>query len=262
MYSQSTPLSIHSFPGDYQMNVDMPGGRAGSGAGIPAYQRIKNYVVDNIRNGVWKAGDPIPTEQALCDMFGVSRMTVNRALRELVTAGLLVRHKGAGSFVAPPKFQSTLIQIRSIAHDIRDRGHTHHSKVLALESLHATDSQREELGIPPRQPLYRSVIVHYENNTPLQVEDRLVDATVAPDYLEQDWHRQTPNEYLMQVAPLPVGRYLIEIRQPPADVAAALSMPAGAPCLVMERTTYSNNRFASHAVMWHPGDRYRFTGTW
>lgn len=244
------------------MKKDTPGTPIGSQDTMPAYQRIKNFVVDNIRNGVWKAGDPIPTEQALCDMFGVSRMTVNRALRELVTAGLLVRHKGAGSFVAFPKFQSTLIQIRSIAHDIRDRGHQHHCKVLTLEQLVATADQSEQFGVAARQPLFRSVILHYENSTPLQVEDRLVDATVAPDYLKQDWRKQTPNEYLMQVAPLPVGRYLIEIRQPSPEVASALTMPASAPCLVMERTTFSNNRFASHAVMWHPGERYRFTGTW
>lgn len=244
------------------MKTAKSGMPAGAVSDIPAYQRIKNYVIDNIRSGVWKAGDPIPTEQALCEMFGVSRMTVNRALRELVTAGLLVRHKGAGSFVAPPKFQSTLIQIRSIAHDIRDRGHTHHCKVLTLERLTATSEQSDRFGIPAQQPLFRSVIVHYEDSTPLQVEDRLVDAMVAPDYLEQDWHKRTPNEYLMQVAPLPTGRYIIEIRQPSTHVASALSMPASSPCLVMERTTFSNDRFASHAVMWHPGDRYRFTGNW
>ena len=52
---------------------------------LPAYLRIKNFVFKKIQDGVWREGDLIPTELALCDTFGVSRMTVNRALRELAS---------------------------------------------------------------------------------------------------------------------------------------------------------------------------------
>ncbi|GAB2913206.1 histidine utilization repressor [Paralcaligenes sp. KSB-10] len=226
----------------------------------PAYQQIKNYVLEQIQNGVWKEGDLIPTELALCETFNVSRMTVNRALRELTTDQLLVRYKGSGTFVAQPKFQSTLIEIRSIAQDIRDRGHRHSSKVLQLESLPANDIQARRFQIAPETKLFRSVIVHYENDIAIQIEDRLVDSSVAPDYLEQNWETQTPNEYLMRVAPLPSGQYTIEVRLPTKEIAAPLDIPVSQPCLVMDRITFSNRAFTSNATMWHPGNRYKFAG--
>ena len=228
---------------------------------LPAYVQIKNYVLDKLQRSEWREGDLIPTERVLCEMFGVSRMTVNRALRELTNDGLLVRFKGSGTYVAPPKYQTTLIEIRNIAQDIRDRGHTHSSKVLHTGSMTATPEQAQKFRLDPGVTLFHSIMVHYENGVPIQVEDRLVDASVAPDYLEQDWTEMTPNEYLMRVAPLPSGEYSIEVRQPGKDIAECLDIALSQPCLVMDRTTYSNNVFTTHVTMWHPGNRYKFTGT-
>src|SRR5690606_38116108 len=146
----------------------------------PAYLKIKNYVLAQIQNGVWQEGDLIPTEMALCETFKVSRMTVNRALRELTADQLLVRYKGSGTYVAQPKFQSTLIEIRSIAQDIRERGHRHSSKVISLDSLKASAAQSRRFGIGTGAALFHSVIVHYENDVPIQIEDRVIDSEVAP----------------------------------------------------------------------------------
>lgn len=210
----------------------------------PAYQRIKDYVLQQIQSGAWREGDLIPTELSLCDTFKVSRMTVNRALRELTADQLLVRYKGSGTYVAQPKFQSTLIEIRSIAQDIRDRGHIHTSKVLALETLAATKAQALRFRIASQTRLFRSVIVHFENDVAIQVEDRVVDAAAAPDYLKQDWQRITPNEYLMRVAPLPTGQYTIEVKLPGKDIAEQLDIALTQACLVMDRTTFSNHAFS------------------
>lgn len=227
---------------------------------LPAYQQIKNYVLDQIQHGVWREGDLIPTELSLCETFRVSRMTVNRALRELTADQLLVRYKGSGTYVAQPKFQSTLIEIRNIAQDVRDRGHRHTSKVLHTGSLTASKAQAQRFRIRCGTILLHSIIVHHENDIPIQIEDRLVDSTVAPDYLEQDWSTMTPNQYLMRVAPLPTGQYTIEVRLPDKKIADSLDIPTSQPCLVMDRITFSNNVFTSQATMWHPGNRYKFTG--
>ncbi|WP_341668384.1 histidine utilization repressor [Alcaligenes sp. SDU_A2] len=229
-------------------------------AAAPVYLQIKTFVLDKIQSGEWREGDLVPTELALCEQFDVSRMTVNRALRELTNDGLLVRIKGSGTYVAQPKFQSTLIEIRNIAQDIRERGHEHSSQVLSIERLQATQAQARQYGIPVDTPLFHSIIVHAENGQPIQYEDRIVDARIAPDYLEQDWSRQTPNEYLMRVAPLPSGFFTIEVQVPPATIAQALHMNERQPCLVMERITSSSGQFTTHARLWHPGDRYKFAG--
>lgn len=226
----------------------------------PAYLQIKSFVLDKIQSGKWKEGHLIPTELTLCAQFSVSRMTVNRALRELSNDGLLIRIKGSGTYVAQPKYQSTLIEIRSIAQDIRDRGHVHSSQMLNIERLKATAKQAKAYEIKTGSPLFRSIIVHLENDMPIQYEDRLVDATRAPDYMKQDWRLITPNEYLTRVAPLPKGFYTIEVKETPEKIATALSMKSKDPCLVLNRTTYSGGLFTSFARMWHPGDRYKFSG--
>ena len=109
---------------------------------LPAYQAIKDHILARIDSGEWGEGSLIPSENELARQFNVARMTVNRALRELTDAQVLTRTKGAGTYVAPPKYQSTLVEIRSIAEEIRARGHRHSAVVLTLESIKAMGSGR------------------------------------------------------------------------------------------------------------------------
>ena len=226
----------------------------------PAYRRIKDYVREQIARGVWKEGDVLPTELALCRQFSVSRMTVHRALRELTSDQLLVRYQGSGTYVAPAKIPSTLIEIRSIAEDIRERGHKHSCRVLLLQQSKVTAAQAERFQLKIGAPLFRSIIVHYESATPIQLENRVVDALRLPDYLGQDWSLTTPNEYLMYAAPMPTGQYTIEVKLPPPEIAEPLDIPIEQPCLVLDRVTFSAGAFASQAVMWYPGNRYKLAG--
>lgn len=227
---------------------------------LPAYQRIKDYVREQIERGIWREGDLIPTERALCDQFGVSRMTVHRAMRELTADQWLIRQQGSGTYVAPAKIPSTLIEIRSIAQDIQDRGHRHSCRVLLLESTRVNAAQSKRFGLDIGAPLFHSRIVHYENDTPIQLEDRVVDALRLPDYLDQNWNVTTPNEYLMRMAPMPSGEYTIEVKLPSIEVASPLDIPPDQPCLVLDRITQSGGAFASHAIMWYPGNRYKLAG--
>ena len=87
------------------------------------YARVKEYIRSTIQSGAWRAGDRIPSELNLVDTLGVSRMTINRALRELTDEGLLKRLSGVGTFVAEAKPQSTLLMIADIGDEIRSRGH-------------------------------------------------------------------------------------------------------------------------------------------
>lgn len=234
--------------------------RVGGPHPTPAYQRIKDHVREQIARGVWKDGDVIPTELALCRQFDVSRMTVHRALRELTSDQVLVRYQGSGTYVAPAKIPSTLIEIRSIAEDIRERGHEHSCRVLLLQRAKVTAAQAARFQLKIGAPLFRSIIVHYENAVPIQLENRVVDAARLPDYLTQDWSQTTPNEYLMHAAPMPSGRYTIEVKLPPPEIAEPLDIPAEQPCLVLDRVTFSAGVFASQAVMWYPGNRYKLAG--
>lgn len=226
----------------------------------PAFQRIKEHVLRQIHDGHWREGDAIPGEQALAREFGVSRMTVNRALRELSSEQVLERVQGSGTFVAQQKFLATLVELRNIADEITARGHTHSSELQLLARGRATDLLAHQLRLAPRATVFHSVIVHLENGQPLQVEDRWVNPQVAPDYLRQDFTQCTPNAYLMQVAPLQGVDFQIEADTPNDEVRQLLHMQAGEFCLVLRRVTYSMGQVASVAAMWHPAKRYRFTG--
>ena len=227
----------------------------------PIFQRIKDYLVAEIASGRWKEGDLVPSEQALVRQFGVARMTVNRAVRELTAEQVLTRRQGSGTYVAPQKYQATLVEIRNIADEIRARGRTHRSDLRLLEASPADAALAAQFELAAGAPLFHSVIVHFENDAPIQVEDRWVDPSCAPAYLEQDFTRITPNEHLTAVAPLQGATYRIEALPAPAGVAAMLAMQAGQCCLVLQRRTTSAGKVASVVTMWHPGHLCQFTGS-
>jgi GntR family histidine utilization transcriptional repressor len=228
---------------------------------LPIFQRIKDYLLAEIAAGRWKEGDVIPSEQALVKQFGVSRMTVNRAVRELTTEQVLTRRQGSGTYVAQQKYQATLLEIKSIADEIRARGHVHRSSLQLLERARAGELLAKQFALAPEQPLFHSLIVHYENGVPIQVEDRWVNPALAPDYMAQDFSAITPNEYLMAAAPLQGATYSIEALSPPREIADMLAVDTRQACLVLRRQTRSGGQVASIATMWHPGHRYQFAGS-
>jgi GntR family histidine utilization transcriptional repressor len=104
------------------------------------------------------------------------------------------------------------------------------------------------------------VIVHFENDVPIQVEDRWVNPACAPDYLAQDFNAITPNQYLMTAAPLQSATYSIEALPAPRQMADMLAVEPRACCLVLRRKTRSHDQVASVVTMWHPGQLYQFAG--
>ncbi|KZS00566.1 Uncharacterized protein APZ42_003094, partial [Daphnia magna] len=120
----------------------------------------------------WVAGDLLPSEAELVQTFGVSRMTVNRALRELHQEGLIERVQGVGTFVAQLHRISSTLTVRDVHDEIAERGHRHEAVLHRLETLKATAEQAAEFELPAGAELFHSVIVHLENGVAIQCEDR------------------------------------------------------------------------------------------
>ncbi|RMW03988.1 Histidine utilization repressor [Pseudomonas amygdali pv. tabaci] len=110
------------------------------------------------------------------------------------------------------------------------------------------------------QRVFHSLIVHYENDIPVQIEDRFVNAQVAPDYLRQDFTLQTPYAYLSQVAPLTEGEHVVEAILAEAGECTLLQIDAGEPCLLIRRRTWSGRQPVTAARLIHPGSRHRLEG--
>ncbi|WP_049116832.1 GntR family transcriptional regulator, partial [Burkholderia cepacia] len=180
----------------------------------PVYQEIKDFILARIHAGEWEEGDQVPSENELAREFKVARMTVNRALRELTAEQVLTRMKGAGTYVARPKYESTLVAIRSISEEVGARGHAYRASVLGLDTIRADEVLADEMQVAVRTKLFHSQVLHFENDEPVQLEERWVNPAVAPDYAEQDFTNTTPNLYLMRAAPLQRVEYRIEAAAP------------------------------------------------
>jgi len=181
-------------------------------------------------------------------------------LRDLAEDGYLVRIVGVGSFVAASKIRVHPLRIRNIADEIRERGHAHGALVLTQKAERATPRLAEVVEMRRNARVFHTVIVHEENGEPLQWEDRYVRPASAPRYLEQDFTRITPSEYLTEVAPLQEVEHTVEAEMAPSRIAAALNLQPGEPCLVITRRTWAKGRIASFAKLYHPGSTYQLHG--
>jgi GntR family histidine utilization transcriptional repressor len=227
---------------------------------LPAYEQVKEWIRGHIASGQWRPGDPVPSESALMLRFSVSRMTVNRALRELAGEGLVVRVQGSGTTVAQLHRISSRLTIRDIHEEVTERGHVHGTKVLLVEKTRAPAEVGRDLGLRAGGAAFHTVLIHTENGVPIQYEDRWVNPVAAPDYLETDFTQVSPTLHLLRHAPLTEASYSIEACLPSAEEAKQLDIRRTEPCLVMRRRTVSGAHVASVARLVYPGSRYSFAG--
>ncbi len=225
----------------------------------PRFQVIKDAITQAIRERKYLPDDQIPTEYELAEKFKVSRMTANRAVRELVGEGLLVRHQGLGTFVATLQVESPLLEIRNIADEIRERHNVYSNERYKLEKIRSNKKLADLLGIAAGDPVFYSLMVHKENGRPLQFAERYVNASLVPDYLRQDFSEMTPSEYLSELFPLSEVEHVVEAVLPSQQEQELLDIPADTPCLLVNRRTWSRNKLISYARLVHPGDRYRLS---
>ncbi len=223
---------------------------------LPRYQQVKHYILKGIQSGQYQAGGLIPSEHALVASLNVSRMTVNRALRELMTEGQIVRRAGQGSFVAEKRMRGEAADIVGIREEIQQRGHQWHARVITHALRSSTKAEMQIFDFDTPQPLAHFVIVHSGNGTPVQLEDRLINPAIAPDIMTIDFSSTTTKDYLMNVAPLLRARHLVQAINADAYIASALSIKAGSACLKVNRTTWTGDNVASYASLISPGERY------
>jgi GntR family histidine utilization transcriptional repressor len=220
------------------------------------YRQVKHHVLERIAAGALRAGERVPSENELVRSLAVSRMTANRALKELTAEGVLVRIAGVGTFVAEQRVHAHPLEVRNIADEIRARGHEYRAKVLALTRVAATRELAERFGLKVGDPLDYSLLTHFEGPLPLQVEERYVNPLAAPGYLANDFTRTTPHEFLIRVAPLQRAEHIVRALAPDRRIRRLLKLDADEACLLIRRRTFSQGRVASLADLYHPGSRY------
>ncbi len=230
--------------------------RPKAGAPRPLYQQVKVRILDQLHRGTWRPGSKIPSENQLVQELGVSRMTVNRALRELAQEGYLQRVAGVGSFVAEPPRHASLIEIRDIGEEIRSQGSVHTADLFWSQTEPADAVVAERLGLAIGSDAFHVTIVHRRDELPIQLEDRWVNPAVVPDFNEVDFGAITPAKHLLRSVRPDEMEHIVRAVVPDAATSELLAIPATEPCLRLQRRTWSAGRVVTWAVLTYPSSRY------
>lgn len=226
----------------------------------PRYQQLKDLIIGRISNGELRPQDRVPSENELVESMNVSRMTANRALRELTDEGYVDRIAGRGTFVSDFRARSHVLEVQNIADEIVRRGHTHSCEVLRQSRQHARGEIARALNVEQGSDVFHLLLVHSENGSPVQVEDRYVVANFAPECMQQNFQTVTPSAYLTAISPLQEAEQVVRATLPNAAVRQHLQMDDNEPSLVVIRRTWSHGRPVTFARLHHPGSRYELTG--
>ncbi|CAG8998649.1 MAG: HTH-type transcriptional repressor NagR [Candidatus Celerinatantimonas neptuna] len=225
------------------------------------YQQVKLYVKRHIKSGEWTPGALVPSEHQLVEQLKVSRMTVNRALRELSQEGVINRVAGVGTFVADQKPQSSLLMIANIGDEIRQRGHQYRCDVLSLQRESASFEIAAAMGLVTGQSVYHIVCIHYEENLPVQLEDRYVNPRLDQDFLEQKFNADLPpSQYLLGKLPVEEMEHIVDATLPDEQQANDLQISIEEPCLMLMRRTWVKAQIVTYVRFLHPSSRYRLGG--
>jgi GntR family transcriptional regulator, histidine utilization repressor len=233
---------------------------SGQRAAAAPYSRVKQYIKAELAQGRWRPGELMPSEAELVAQFGVSRMTINRALRELQSERLVDRVQGVGTFAAQVQRVLSTLTIRDLQEEIEARGHRHHAVVHVKRREEAPPALAQQLGLLSGAPVFHTLIVHHDNGVPLQCEDRYVNPDAAPGYLKVDFEKKTPTRYLLELVPDWEAHYTLEASAPSEQDARLLGIPRTEPCLVIVRRTASRGVPITIARLVHPGSRYQLEG--
>jgi GntR family histidine utilization transcriptional repressor len=219
-------------------------------------QRIRADLEGAIRSGTWAPGHRIPTERELMERYGCARMTVSKAVAELVKAGLIERRKKAGSFVARPHVQTAVLEIPDIAAVITARGDTYRFEVLNRRQVAGASAGVEGRAFGATAPVLHLEGLHVAAGQPFALEHRLIGLEAAPAAVSADFTAEPPGTWLLHHIPWTDARHRITAQNPTAEAARALRIGHATACLSVERWTWREGRPVTFVQQLFPGDAY------
>lgn len=224
---------------------------------LPLYEQIKSAIDRRIETEEWPANFQVPSEEDLAEEFGASPLTVRRALRELQADGVLLRIQGRGTFVIGPRMQCAVFNLPDITEEIASLGGAYSCQVLRHEVLDSGSPEQNMLHLDHAGPVFHSRILHMEDSTPIQLEDRYVNGDEAPDYIRQDFTRLTPHKWLLRKTTVTTVDNSIRAIRADAEIRRHLQIDEGQPCLLLDRSTWRDGIPVTRSRFIYPGDRYR-----
>jgi len=218
------------------------------------WQSVQEEVVRRIHGGVWNQGDLIPNEADLAKEFGCARATVNRALQNLASSGLLDRRRKAGTRVAMFPVRKATLEIPLIRREISDKGQTYGYAQISRRRVAPPASVASKMNLSRGTKMLHLVCVHSADSRPYVIEERWINPDAVPDAEGVDFSQVSPNEWLLKNVPYSEGDIAfsaIIAEQPLADL---LECETGAGLFVIDRSTRRDYKaITSVRLIFSPG---------
>lgn len=231
--------------------------------GVPLYQQIFVILRTKIQSGELAPGDPVASEQELCEGFGVSRITAKRALNELAERGLVDRKRGRGTRVSQAAPQPVRASIDGLLENVGRIGRSTTVQVLRSGIVPAGQESAQALQIEPKTPVVRAVRVRHLGAAPMSYLMTSVPEDIGELIRDQDMS-QVPLLLLLEGAGVRVAtaRQTISATLADAEVAASLDVPAGAPLIEVRRVVFdAHARAVEYIKIFYRPELYQFEMT-
>lgn len=222
---------------------------------LPQYRQIRNGLVSRIRSGELQPGDRVESENVLGALHNVSRLTVQRAIRELVSEGMLRRVQGSGTFVSSAAPGFPLVEVRDLVEEIRNRGGAPHSEVLVQRRATASAEDAALMEVPPGTPLFHASLLISSGGVPVALEDRQALPEIYPDFLEQDFSRTSVFSYFASRSVLEDIENVVRAILPDRRVAQYLEVGEQEPCILVQRRNWYRGRCVTLTRVTYAGTR-------
>ncbi len=228
---------------------------------VPMYYQIMRQLLEKIQGGEFAVDSALPPERELAENYKVSRMTVRQAIIELVNEGILVRRKGIGTFVAPPKLEQALSRLTSFTEDMAQRGMKAGAKVISFDEIVPEPTIRKTLALEIGDKAYECVRLRLADDVPMALETTTLPVSLCPGLKRQDLENQSLYRLLAEHwgVRLDYATQSIEPACASPHEASLLHVAQGMPLLLMHRITYNQDgRAIEHVKSLYRGDRYKF----
>ncbi|WP_172120219.1 GntR family transcriptional regulator [Actinomyces faecalis] len=215
---------------------------------------VREYLLTLIADGLG-TGDAIPSERELCEVFKVSRMTVRQAVDTLVADGVLERHQGKGTFVAPPKMDLQL-RLTSFREEMQRRGMTPGAVFLTAQTVSAPTPVAKALELEPGAQVHHLRRLLTADASPMAIEENWIPATILPDLLRGPLTFSVYNELAKVGTPPQWGEDVIEGHTVTSEEAALLGVPERSPALDITRRAFHEHLAVDYSRSLYRADRY------
>ena len=224
----------------------------------PLYQQLMSRLKNDIMAGVYPPGARIPSEQLLCDLYGVSRVTVRKAMLDLVQEGLLVRRQGKGTFVAQERIQRDLQQITSFSEACRQTGHTAGARLVSAELTEASAEDADKLGLSAGSRVVEIIRLRLCDGEPVMLEINRFPS--GYDFLLEETAEGSLYERLMNRGCIPSSAvHDIALGHATPMAARQLGCQPGDALLLLDELVLDQHGEPLHlSRQWIRGDKYTF----